>query len=78
MTTIENDPNRAGQYAGQPEPYGAFGRYRVAPIHTRFNRVGWFVWDAERPDDSGKPTIIREEWTREAAIAGLDTEEGDA
>lgn len=70
-STLRNDPSRAGQLASSRERFGEFGRYAVAPVHTRFDALQWFVWDAERPDEDGRATIIRQEETREAAIAAL-------
>jgi hypothetical protein len=57
--------------------FGKNNRYAVAPVHSRLNTVGWFVWDA---DTSGEeydlvmgwsPAIIRISGTLEEALAGL-------
>lgn len=70
---IENDPRRKGELASRKQLFGERSRYAVAPLHTRFDAVTWFVWDAEGPEaEYGKPQIIRQEDTLEKAIAGLD------
>ena len=71
-----NDPNRAGQDASKRQYFGAFDRYSVFAVHTRFDAVCWFVTDAEGITDdqvrAGEfPPVIRQEATREAAMAGL-------
>lgn len=68
---ITNDPARAGALAARKQ-FFCGNRYAVAPIHTRFDAVAWFVWDALKLDDDGYPSIIRQEKTLEAAIAGLE------
>jgi hypothetical protein len=69
--TITNDPRRAGQTAERQELIGHWGRYAVAPVHTRFTAVSWFVWDADTPDEDGHPSVIRQANTRAEAVAGL-------
>lgn len=71
-----NDPGKAGQLAGKKMLFGDCSRYAVAPIHTRFNNLTWFVWDAEAISDSdlaqNHPVpVIRQEESFEAAVAGL-------
>jgi hypothetical protein len=71
-----NDPTRAGQDASKRQYFGEFGRYAVFAVHTRFDAVCWFVTDAESIADAqvraGEfPAVIRQEATREAAMAGL-------
>lgn len=44
--TIANDPSRKGQLAAPKQTFGEFRRYAVAPLHTRFDAITWFVWDA--------------------------------
>lgn len=63
-----NDPARAGQLASEKEVFG--GRYAVAAVHTRFDRVQWFVWDAER-QFCDLPEVIRQADSREEALAGF-------
>jgi hypothetical protein len=69
---LRNDASKAGQLAGPKQTFGEFKRYAVAPVHTRFGAVEWFVWDAERPDDTGFASVIRQEPTLTAALAGLE------
>jgi hypothetical protein len=71
MTSITNNPRLAGEIAGKRELVGRFNRYAVAPVHTRFDAVEWFVWDAEQQDDAGLPLVVRQADTREAAVRGL-------
>jgi hypothetical protein len=71
-----NDPKRAGQDASKRHYFGEFNRYSVFAVHTRFDVVQWFVTDAESVTDAqvraGElPAVIRQEATREAAMAGL-------
>ena len=66
-----NIPSLAGQPAANSRSFGEFGRYRVTPIHSRFEQVSWFVKDAEKTDADGFATVIRQEDTFEAAVAGL-------
>lgn len=65
---IINNPRRAGALAAQRQ-FFCGSRYCVAPVHTRFDAITWFVWDALKLDDGGYPSIIRQEETLEAAIA---------
>ena len=73
--TAQNNPARAGQFAARKVMFGEFNRYAVAPVHTRFNAVQWFVWDSEAPklrkSDAG-PVVIRQEASLKAALKGLD------
>lgn len=69
---MKNDPKRAGQLAAKKELFGGYSRYAVAPVHTRFNAVEWFVWDAEKIDlVTGGPDVIRQAQTKAEALAGL-------
>jgi hypothetical protein len=72
--TIQNDPSKRGQLAAKKELFGPYSRYAIAPVHTRFDAVEWFVWDAftREREDSTLPAVIRQEPTKEAALAGLD------
>lgn len=72
----KNNPNKAGALAGKKLLFGDCSRYAVAPIHTRFEDVSWFVWDAELVTDDelreGKrPPVIRQEASFERAVEGL-------
>lgn len=70
---IQNDPARRGELAARKVLFGDGKRYAVAPLHTRFDAVTWFVWDAEGPEaEYGAPQIIRQEDTLEAAVRGLE------
>lgn len=53
-----NDPSRRGQLAGQPVRFGAFRRFRIEPVHTRFDSVSWFGYDAERSEEDGSPLCV--------------------
>lgn len=72
-STYRNDPKRAGQLAARKRLFGDNSRYAVAPVHTRFDRIEWFVWDAENPwlDGDGKPSVIRQAATLPDALYGL-------
>ena len=71
MSALVNNPKLAGQIATRKELFGGYSRYAIAPVHTRFDAVEWFVWDAERLDATGRPEIIRQAPTKEAALIGL-------
>ena len=75
-----NNPARKGELAAPKQLFGDRRRYSVAPVHTRFDAVEWFVWDAEHPaalarwrdgKGVGSAEVIRQEPTLEAAIRGL-------
>jgi hypothetical protein len=69
---VMNDSSKAGQLASRKETFGDHSRFAVAPVHTRFDRVSWFVWDANLVDDvTGGPSVIRQAETREDAVAGF-------
>lgn len=69
-----NDPARKGELAARKVLFGFGARYAIAPVHSRFagDPLIWFVWDADRMDFDGKPEVIRQEPSFEAALAGLD------
>ena len=75
--TITNDPARKGELAADKHIFGPRNRYAVAPVHSRFDSVGWFVWDAETPGDDydpvmgHSPAVIRIADTLDEALAGL-------
>lgn len=58
--TVSNNPALAGQLAARKITFGNNSRYAFAPVHTRFDAVQYFVWDANKPDEYGAPTIIRQ------------------
>jgi hypothetical protein len=69
---LSNDPTRKGQLAAPKQLFGEYSRYAVAPIHTRFAAVEWFVWDAHETDPvTGHPAVIRQASTEAEAVAGL-------
>jgi hypothetical protein len=69
---MKNNPNLAGQLAAKKELFGDCSRYAIAPIHTRFDAVEWFVWDAEKTDlDTKRAQVIRQAQTKAEALAGL-------
>ena len=69
---MTNNPNLAGQLAVKKELFGGHSRYAIAPIHTRFDAVEWFVWDAEQIDSVTKlASVIRQAQTKTEALVGL-------
>lgn len=76
---IKNNPDRKGELAQRKRLFGDCSRYAVAPVHTRFDAVEWFVWDAERIDPvTGRPEIIRQEATLADAMRDFMGEPGAA
>ena len=70
--TIANNPSLKGSLAAPKKYFGENGRFAVAPVHTRFDAVEWFVWDAEHSaSDMTHAEIIRQSHSREEALAGL-------
>ena len=69
---ILNARRKAGQLATKQVLYGENDRDAVAPVHTRFDHVQWFVWDAEKPLPDGGLTACRQVATLDEAIAGLE------
>ena len=71
--SYKNDPAKKGQLAARKRLFGDCSRYAVAPVHTRFDAVEWFVWDAESPwiDGNGQAGVIRQAATLEEALHGL-------
>lgn len=72
----KNDNDKAGELAGKKFLFGFCSRYAVAPVHTRFDQVQWFVWDAELITCSDylnglRPPVIRQSDSFEHAVAGL-------
>lgn len=66
-----NNPMLRGSLAAPKQFFGEARRYAVAPIHTRFDAVEWFVWDAEASRDLDPAPVIRQEPTLEEALRGL-------
>ena len=71
MARFINIKQQAGHTAANKHFFGEHNRYAVAPVHTRFKDVAWLVWDANRPDEDGYASVIRQENTRSEAMAGL-------
>jgi len=70
---IANDSAKRGQLAAPKVLFGECSRYAVAPIHTRFSTIVWFVWDAEHEYSSLKAAeIIRQENSFEEAVVDLN------
>jgi hypothetical protein len=68
----ENNPSLKGSLAGKRMLFGDWARYAVAPVHTRWDAVSWFVWDAEYINEkTGHPEVIRQAPTFEEAVKGL-------
>jgi len=69
---IINDATKRGQLAAPKVIFGELSRYAVAPLHSRFGSIVWFVWDAEKSYDETKAAdIIRQGCTFEEAVEGL-------
>lgn len=67
-----NDPAKAGQLAAGKVLLPSGSRYAVAPVHTRFDAVQWFTWDAEQVDPvTDGPAVVRQAATFAEAVAGL-------
>lgn len=70
-----NDPSRKGELAARKQLFGDCSRYAIAPVHTRFGAVQWFVWDAELTcRKTGLPEVIRQTATLEEALQGIDAD----
>ena len=74
---ITNNPVLKGSMAKRKMLFGDCSRYAVAPVHTRFDAVQWFVWDADNMDAlTGKPSIIRQADSLADAMLGFEREPG--
>lgn len=68
----KNNPVLKGSLATKKQLFGDYSRYAVAAVHTRFDAVEWFVWDAEHPlSDMNHAEVIRQAPTMAEAIKGL-------
>lgn len=68
----KNNPLMKGALAAPKQRFGDSGRYAVAPVHTRFDAVEWFVWDAEHPLSTlSRAEVIRQANSLEEALRGL-------
>lgn len=54
--------------------FGPWGRYALHECVDRFGDDVFMVLDAEIPDETGLPGIIRQASTKEEAMRGLETE----
>lgn len=71
-SALKNDSSRKGELAAPKQFFGENGRYAVAPVHTRFDTLEWFVWDAEHPlSDLHHAEVIRQAETMDEAVSGL-------
>ncbi len=71
-STLTNNPMLRGSLAAPKQRFGDWGRYAIAPVHTRFDDLEWFVWDAEVIDEAtGLAAVIRQAPTMEEALRGL-------
>ena len=64
-----NSPSQAGRLASSKRCFGINSRYAIAAVHTRFDDVEWFVWDADLTDDLGMPAVVAQAATHDEAIA---------
>jgi hypothetical protein len=68
-----NKPEKSGQAASDKVIFGYCSRYAVQAIHTRFDKVMYFVFDAELPDEiTGKPSVIRQSYNLNEALHNLE------
>lgn len=70
-----NNPALKGQPAARKQFFGPRERYAIAPVHTRFDALEWFVWDAEHKlSNMSRAEVIRQAASLEEALMGLDLE----
>lgn len=70
--SISNNPMLRGSLAAPKHLFGDHKRYAVAPVHTRFDAVEWFVWDAGHAlSTMSRAEVIRQAETLEEALRGL-------
>jgi len=68
-----NNPSLRGSLASKKQFFGENSRYAIAPVHTRFDDVEWFVWDAEHANSTmNKAEVIRQSPTLSDAVCGLE------
>ena len=71
-SAIENKPMIKGSLAAKKQFFGDNKRYAVAPVHTRFGAVEWFVWDAEHPMSTmNHAEVIRQAESLDEALRGF-------
>ncbi len=67
-----NDPALRGQLAAEMQYFGEANRYAVAPLHTRFDAITWFVWDSQhRLSTQDWHEVIRQADTLDEALRGF-------
>lgn len=72
FSAVSNNAMLRGSLAAPKQFFGDHGRYAVAPIHTRFDAVEWFVWDALHPlSTMNRAEVIRQEPTLDEALRGF-------
>jgi hypothetical protein len=65
---MQNNQLLAGRIATKPV-YFMLSQIKVAAIHTRFDNVEWFVWDAGIINElTGHPEVVGQYPTKEEAI----------
>ena len=70
--STQNNPNKKGEKASPFAVFGECSRYKVCAVHTRFDSVSWFVFDAEQTDCiTGRSLVIKQESSLIAAIKDL-------
>ncbi len=57
-TATPNQKCLAGQFASEKVLFGEFSRFALVAVHTRFEAVQWFVFDAEKVDDLGLTAVV--------------------
>ena len=63
--------------AARKQFFGQSSRFAVAPVHTRFDAVEWFVWDASLTMDNELTPVIRQASTLEKAVRGLPVDDDE-
>ena len=75
LTARPNNPQTPGKQASRKVAFGPRHRFAIAAVHSRFDSVDWFVWDAEVwSSETDGPAIIRQSLTPARALDGLDHE----
>lgn len=75
VKTVKNNPERKGEPASKAVLFSG-SRYKFQQIHSRFDENQFFVWDAEKPDDNGKPSLIRQFFNVGELMSFIDSCEG--
>ena len=65
----ENSPGKAGSLASDKILFGECSRYAVYAVHTRFNKVMWFVDDADQKGEDGFAKTIRQDFDFYTALS---------